>query len=529
MHTKRLVTTLLVVGALAGCTTLAGLDHEYMPICDQGSARSCYSGPAATKDIGLCKTGLQLCNPEGSGYGDCIGEVLPRIERCDTPIEDENCDSQIACVGNTLWSKSFGGTEYVDGRSVATNAAGDVLIAGNFAGSLSFGGETFYSAGHSDIFIAQFTSDGDHVWSKSFGDAENQDVSEITVDHDGNIVLKGSFLGTLDFGGGPMISMGAPDSYDEYVVKLTSKGDYLWSKRFPGANLPSSVHMAVDRGGNVLCTGNFAGSLDVGGGALTSAGLANFFIVKYDSSGAHVWSRSFSNTDYLHAAGIASDHSGNVLLAGAFSGNPDSGGLKLAGAGGIDAFIAKFDPSGAHVWSKGFGDPAFQSGDGVASDSADNVLFTGTLVGTVDFGGGPLTSGGESDQFVVKLSPSGDHIWSKGFGGPDASIIFVGGDFKADNADNVLLSAHFAGSTDFGGGTLTTQSYDLFALKLTPAGGHLWSRHFGNEEHDNFLRMTNDKAGNVFLTGQFQGSVDFGTGALTSVGIIDIFLAKLAP
>jgi protein-arginine deiminase len=87
-----------VVPITETCTTdgdddCDGLSNEEGPDCDcdPGSTRSCYSGPASTKDVGICQAGNQSCNPSGNGYGACTGEVVPQLEDC-TTASDEDCD-----------------------------------------------------------------------------------------------------------------------------------------------------------------------------------------------------------------------------------------------------------------------------------------------------------------------------------------------------------------------------------------------------------------------------------------------------
>ncbi|MGC4117712.1 MAG: hypothetical protein QM765_24775 [Myxococcales bacterium] len=68
-------------------------------VCQPGSSTSCYSGPAGTQGVGPCKAGLQTCNAQGTAYGACVGEVVPAVESCTTPADD-NCNGQVneGCV-----------------------------------------------------------------------------------------------------------------------------------------------------------------------------------------------------------------------------------------------------------------------------------------------------------------------------------------------------------------------------------------------------------------------------------------------
>jgi hypothetical protein len=122
--------------------------------------------------------------------------------------------------------------------------------------------------------------------------------------------------------------------------------------------------------------------------------------------GTHLWSRRFGGTSFDQGLGVAVDGSGNVLVTGVFEGTVDFGGGPLTSAGIIDIFVAKYSGTdGSHVWSRRFGSTIFDEGLGVAVDGSGNVLVTGVFEGTVDFGGGPLTSAGGNDIFLLRLRP----------------------------------------------------------------------------------------------------------------------------
>src|SRR5262249_26201036 len=151
---------------------------------------------------------------------------------------------------------------------------------------------------------------------------------------------------------------GARTSDVAFVDVLTStSGRYLWSKGFGGSTLSDSVivnAVAADASGNVVITGQLQGRADFGGGALYSAGGSDVFIAKYSSSGAHLWSKSLGSTSTDTGYGIGVDSSGNVFVIGIFQGTVDFGGGGLTSAGGSDIFLAKYSSSGAHLWSKRF-------------------------------------------------------------------------------------------------------------------------------------------------------------------------------
>ena len=182
-----------------------------------------------------------------------------------------------------------------------------------------------------------------------------------------------------------------------------STGKHLWSKGFGDGSHQAAEAVAVDASGNVIVTGNFEGTVDFGGGALTSAGSGDIFVAKFGSDGAHLWSKCFGDGSIKIAYAVVDDASGNVIVTGYIEDTVDFGGGALTSAGGWDIFVAKFGSEGAHLWSKRFGDGSDQAAEAVAVDASGNAMVTGYFDGTVDFGGGALTSAGSFDIFVAKF------------------------------------------------------------------------------------------------------------------------------
>jgi hypothetical protein len=299
----------------------------------------------------------------------------------------------------------------------------------------------------------------------------------------------------------------------------------LWAKQFGTSGQQTyGQGVAADSSGNVLVAGYFTGTVDFGGGALPSAGSSDVFVVKLDPSGAHVWSKTFGDSTSQIATGVAVDGAGDVFVIGTFSGKVDFGGGPLTASSPQDVFILKLDPSGAHVWSKHFGHPSgLQVASGVAVDSAGTVFMTGTFSGPVDFGGGAIAAGGQG-IFLVHLDTAGNHLWSKPFGG---GLADSGASVAVDQSGNVIVTGGFWGTADFGGGALTSAGKsDLFIAAFSGTGSYRWSKRFGSQGYDAGSSVAADGAGNVVVAGSFSGTADFGGGALTSKGGLDIILAK---
>ncbi len=374
------------------------------------------------------------------------------------------------------------------------------------------------------VFVAVswgYANSQSHLWSKNIGGMGYQ-VGRCVVVEGTDVVVTGSFANTVDFGGGPLTSAGGADIF---VAKYDVNGAHLMSRRIGGVDYEEAMGIAVDGAGNILIIGAFEGTTDLGGGPLTSAGSSDILVAKYDSNGTHLWSHRFGHTGYDDGLGIAADGAGNVLVTGCFWGSVDFGGGLLTTPGGIDIFFAKYDPSGSHMWSRNVGGTHTEQGLAITTDGSDNVLATGYFKRTSDFGGGPMTSAGEGDVFLVKYDPNGAHLWSQAFGGP---FLDEGLGIDVTDTGDILLTGFFKGTVEFGGGPLAADSIfgDVFLARYEASGAHVWSKSFGGVSGQTGRAVAVDSADNVLLTGSFQGTIDFGDGPITSPSNVDIFLAK---
>jgi hypothetical protein len=217
-----------------------------------------------------------------------------------------------------------------------------------------------------------------------------------------------------------------------------------------------------------------------------------------------------------------------LSIAGYFMDTVDFGGGPLASAGSYDAFVLKLSGvDGSHLWSSRFGGTSNDLVRAISVDASGDATVIGSFHLSADFGGGPLTSAGRSDVFVVKLSGvDGSHLWSERFGGPSFDD---GWGVAVDTSGNATITGEFQGTVNFGGASLVSAGgQDAFVVKLSGLdGSHLWSERFGGSSTDSGRSVAEDVSGNAIVTGSFRDTVDFGGGALTSAGGADVFVVKL--
>lgn len=531
----------LVVG---GCNLVLGLQPATLDAGTGGGTATTTSVTATAGSSSTSATGGSSCS-DGAKNGaetdiDCGGDACnPCVDggSCKTNFD---CQSKVCsldeclppactvapCSGDTLFAERAGDVGDEVSRALATDGT-NIYITGSFGGKINFGGGSLTSIGSNDLYLARLDANGHQVWATQFGDAGNHYGESLVADSEGNVVMTGEFTQSVDFQGSQLVSAGGQDGF---LAKFSASAQHLWSKRFGGQYDQFSESVALDKNGNILVIGSNEGTIDFGGGPITNptAGIlggSSVFVAKFNSSGDHLWSKGFGNGEIQYGISIVADSANNVFILADGGGTFNFGGGVLTSNGG-DIFIAKFDADGNHLWSRQFGNASMELGSRLAVDAFGNIFVLAQSDGSINFGGGNLTAAGAPDIFVAKLDTNGNHVWSRRFGHPGGGATGVGLDVDLEN--NVFVTGRFLGQIDFGGGPLISAGKrDLFVAKLSPKGTHLWSRRFGDAE-DQYATGTVFADGLV-ITGYFAGSLDFGLGPLVSAGGTDVFVAKLYP
>lgn len=201
-------------------------------------------------------------------------------------------------------------------------------------------------------------------------------------------------------------------------------------------------------------------------------------------------------------------------------------------------FFSNLSPAQTFEWALGLGASDWDHVSALTSDANGNVYAIGYFSGTADFDPSGatfnLTSNGNSDIFIQKLSPTGSLIWAQNYGGNSRDI---GSSVLVDFQGNIVVSGHFQETVNFNPLGSTSQNrtsagnYDGFVMKLNANGEFIWIQQFGGTD----LEVVNDLAegqnGDLFMDGVFRGTADFDPSAstfnLTSNGSNDAYVARL--
>lgn len=489
---------------------------------------------------------------------------------------------------NSPWAAKAGGTGRDGGESISVDTQGNVVVTGYFAGEVAFGESTLSAKGNRDIFVTKMAPSGKFLWAKRVGGASfnrgstsfNND--RLGLDNQDNVYIVVTYQSQADVGG---TTLSAPSSRGLFVAKWKPDGTFQWVKTavVPGDR---DVKITPVPGGGVYVSGVFNAQAVFEGTTLTSKGGNDIFVAKWGDDGSVLWAKRAGSSSFDGDTKPQLDNKGNLYLSGVIQGEADMGSVTLTSAGAQDVFVAKFDPNGAVVWAKRMGGGGPDGAGGVAVDSQGNVYVTGNFLLEANFGSTTLTSKGSFDWFLAKWNNTGNFQWVKQVGGAETdsgttlvtgpqdniyvmgrfnkTIEVAGTTFTVDGRDNVFLTkldpkgnfiwarhpkgvslylaphphvdtkgnfflvGNLRGKADFGGTTVTSNNADdAIVVKWSPSGAVVWAKNAGGLGSDRARRLSLDTQGNIFVTGEFERSVDFGGTTLSSKGGVDMFVWKL--
>ncbi|MCY0994468.1 hypothetical protein OV203_45515 [Nannocystis sp. ILAH1] len=420
--------------------------------------------------------------------------------------------------GAVDWYLRCGGLQHEYLGGVATDAAGNIYLAAEtrvLAGSQSLQiGEFEVTPGElSDILLIKLSSEGVPAWVRQFGGPGDQSVWGLVACGEGFVIHGWAEPGTLDLGGGAV--------EQAFLASFDGDGDLRWSRSVPALGGDAHVTFAAmkcDEAGTLALTGEFRSGVDFGGGPVAAPELYDGFVVTYDAAGEFQWVRQFGSTGDASARGraLAFTPAGEIVVAGAFQGSVDLGGGTLSTDFQDDMLIAKLSATGEHVWSQQVGSWGLQYGMAIAADSAGRVALGGMFLEEVEIGDDKYTNvfpdqipdahGTLYDAVLAQIDPAGAVLGSQHVGTMNDDSI---DDLEFDAADTLLMTGFTA---------------DAFTLRAIVGQETSWEWTTDQFAHA-LTTLSGEDA--IVVTMSPTDAVDLGAGPLAGRGESDLVVARI--
>lgn len=304
---------------------------------------------------------------------------------------------------------------------------------------------------------------------------------------------------------------------------------FKWTNAIKGNTEEDEIDaVASDLQGNVYVSGKFEDKITIDGqnGTMTSNGMADIMVVKYDKDGNLKWTKQFGGSQEDNIFDAAIDNQGNVVLSGYFQGTVQFGDYTLTSQGGFDMVVLKINPDGKVLWAKKYGGSGHDGGNEVVIGNNNKILVGAQSNGTFE----GITNTGNQDAYVLSLDENGSVEWIqaiKGTGDARAKAIEV------DNFGNVYIGGDFMSNTyiENNGTTIQLEEFgnrDAYLASFTANGTYRWSKSWGNDGVDFCKGIVTTSQNEIYAVGQFQKTVSFNDDELTSESNTkDLFVWKI--
>jgi len=403
------------------------------------------------------------------------------------------------------------------------------------------------SVGSQDVFISAHTPDGSFLWGNSYGSSGYDDLVDAKIASDGSIYLVVVFEGSIQWGGETYSSNG---NLDIAFAKLNANGTVNWVKIIGGEEIDLVRSVEISDDGNLMLWGQFLSTVDFdpseeGSFTLTSNGegfgQGDLFLASYSPNGDFQYAKSMGGVGFIEAMEIAKMPDNKFLLSGGFFEtididlSPDSEEM-LTTNGAFDVFLAQVDAQGNLLWSGQLEGSDDAEGDNarcmlhsIALSIDGEVYISGAFDFTVDFDPGPEifeytendpgTDFFPGDGFLIKLDANLNFEWMKYING-----YLEGSTTEVDNNGNVLMSGTFHGidvdiNTDedaeqlVSTGEFIYSDFQSFLINLDAEGNFIEGAVIGGEAlRTTILDISIEPDGQVIATGSFESTVDFDYG-----------------
>lgn len=307
------------------------------------------------------------------------------------------------------------------------------------------------------------------------------------------------------------------------ILLLVSFSINSFSQSFEWAECPLS-----DTKGNAVCVDNSGNIILVGYANASNYYSGNTFIAKYKPSGELEWTKKIYSHGTDVAYSVVTDIYNNIIIVGGFSERIIFGQDTLYSYDyNYDIYVSKLNAMGDFLWTKSLKGKEYAKGRSVAVDDSSNIYIAGKFEKELELDTLSIKSIGDQDIFLSKINSNGNSKWLKRFGGighyDECNSV------KVTNK-RIYLTGEIGANSNFDTITSTNENKNFFISSHDKSGNTIWVRNSYGEDADFDNGYGKDlvigKNGNIYVVGNFGGSIIFENNTITSAGTVDNFVAK---
>ena len=438
--------------------------------------------------------------------------------------------------GNFQWAAIAGGFNSPQGSPVintmACDAAGNTIMAGTFDDTGTFGSTTLTATDNDKLYLARFDASGNVTWAYAMGSDLANFPTDVRIAPSGNIYLYGAFHGYTTTFGSTTLNNADYTHSEIFLALFDANGSPQWAQ-LVGSNFfndfPSSLD--VDDAGNAWVAGSNSFDAQFGSITLTGAGP---FLAQYGETGAALLAEHIApNADVSHVLGANGDHFIHGSHTGAIFDQASGSNVSTALNGAYEGYLAHYDGNLDHHWMRRMGlhGAANDGAISIVTDATGNVYTAGYFITSAiicdDTLRAPLAA---SHMWLNKRDANGDCVWTRHFTCSEPlglNQVSRPGSLAMNANGDLFLSGNFFGTIQIGAYELTSASgQDLFLARFDGNGICQWALREGGAGEDAGGAIAVDPDGDLLLVGGFAGSATIGGNSFNSLGQTDGFLAK---
>ncbi|MDD2889988.1 MAG: T9SS type A sorting domain-containing protein [bacterium] len=335
---------------------------------------------------------------------------------------------------DTLWTRTYGEANIDIGNSVQQTQDNGFIVAGYTAPTTS--------EDTGDVYLLKVNSTGDTVWTKTYGDSADDRAYSVKQSFDNGFIIAGY---TASFGHG---------KEDVYLIKTDSAGDTLWTKTYGGTE---------DEEGTLVQQTFDNGTIIVGYTTSFGAGLADVYLIKTDSIGDTLWTRTYGGSENDVGISVQQTQDSGFIVAG-WTASFDTNYA--------DFYLIKTDVNGDTLWTRTFAKYDYTIAYSVRQTKDNGFIVAGIMESDM----------WDIDVYLVKTDANGDTMWTRTYGGYDDEEVYC----VEETQDSGFIIAGYVGAMSVG---------SSYLIRTNANGDTMWTRSYGgtNDNKFSFVQQTQDE------------------------------------